>query len=167
MTNIVERAFPYEFQDWSANRGSLRIQLLLFLFRSVSKPNRVSSKKVHLRILRIIYATFSEWLLGIELPSGVKVGRNLRIRHGYGLVVHSDTVLGSGCLLRQGVTLGIRGNGIGDRPPTVGNDVVFGSGSQALGSISIGDGASIGAGAIVLESIPAGLVAVGNPARIL
>jgi putative colanic acid biosynthesis acetyltransferase WcaB len=77
--------------------------------------------------------------------------------------VNRGTVLGSDCVLRHGVTIGARRRG--EWPPRVGDRVVFGAHAIAIGAITIGDGAVIGAGAVVTRDVPAGAVMVGNPAR--
>lgn len=166
-----DRFFPYILQDWDSNRGDLRIQLILALFRYGSrKRNRNNRSPLHM-VYRKLYRFISEWIFGMEIPLSVHVGPRLRIRHGYGLVLHSQTRIGSDCILRQGVTLGIRSkngaeNGAGVAP-IVGDGVEFGSGSQVLGYIEIGDGALIGSGAVVLTPVPSRGTAVGNPARII
>lgn len=70
--------------------------------------------------------------------------------------------MGARCVLRHGVTLGARDE---SGPPRLGDDVVIGAYAQILGAISVGDGAKIGAMAVVLKDVPAGVTVVGNPAR--
>ena len=103
---------------------------------------------------------------GIELPSSAKIGRRLTIEHQHGIVVHGNAVIGNGCFLRQGVTIG---NKTLDRPrdaATLGDDVNVGAGAKILGRITIGDGAAIGANAVVVKDVPPGTIAVGIPAKI-
>ena len=82
-----------------------------------------------------------------------------------GSCVHPDAVIGRNCVLIQGVTIGYRSGPIS--APTLGDDVMFGANACALGPIHIGDGARIGAGAVVLQDVPAGASAVGVPARVV
>ena len=106
-----------------------------------------------------------ETLTGISLPKAATIGPGLRIWHFGNIFVHPDAVLGANCTLRQGVTIGNRREG--GPVPRLGDDVELGAYAQLLGDIQIGDGAKVGAMAVVLRSVPAGAVAVGNPARIV
>ena len=104
---------------------------------------------------------------GIELPYSAKLGRRVVIEHQGCIVIHGDAWIGDDCIIRQGVTLG---NRTLDRPhdaPKLGKGVNVGAGAKILGAVTIGDGASIGANAVVLQDIPAGALAVGVPAKIL
>lgn len=105
-------------------------------------------------------------MTGIDLPCETMVGRRLRIEHFGGIIVSGDTVIGDDVVIRNGVTLGLRRTG--ERgAPILGNRVDIGAGAKLLGKIHIGDGAVIGANAVVLQDIPAGALAVGIPARII
>jgi serine acetyltransferase len=104
---------------------------------------------------------------GIELPYRVELGRRVVIEHQGAIVVHGNCVIGDDCILRQGVTLGIKNL---DRPweaPTLGPRVNVGAGAKILGRLTIGAGATIGANAVVLHDVPEGAVAVGIPARVI
>jgi serine O-acetyltransferase len=104
---------------------------------------------------------------GIEVPFSATIGRRVIIEHQSGIVVHGDAVIGDDSIIRQGVTLG---NKTLDRPfdaPVLGKRVNVGAGAKVLGAVRIGDGASIGANAVVLQDVPAGALAVGIPAKIL
>ncbi|WP_293132005.1 serine O-acetyltransferase [Microcoleus sp. bin38.metabat.b11b12b14.051] len=104
---------------------------------------------------------------GIDLPYTVKLGRRVIVEHQGAIVIHGYCVIGDDCIIRQGVTLG---NRYLDRPleaPKLGTRVNVGAGAKLLGGISLGDGASIGANAVVLSDVPAGQTAVGIPAKIL
>jgi serine O-acetyltransferase len=106
-------------------------------------------------------------LYGIELPYSARVGRRVVIEHQSGIVIHGDAEIGDDCIIRQDVTIGNRRS---DRPldaPRLGNRVSVGAGAKVLGAIHIGDGAQIGANAVVCDDVPAGAVAVGVPARVL
>jgi serine O-acetyltransferase len=108
-----------------------------------------------------------ECLCGISLPEGTTIGRRLRIEHFGGIIVHSATVIGDDCLLRQNVTLGNRSEARPMDAPVLGNRVQVGAGAVILGGVHIGDDAVIGANAVVLIDVPAGGVAVGNPAQLV
>src|SRR6266851_6369324 len=108
-------------------------------------------------------------LTGIEIHPGAQIGRRLFIDHGMGVVIGETAEIGDDCTLYNGVTLGgtrpSREQGGQKRHPTLGNDVIVGSGARVLGPMRIGDGARIGAGAVVLKEVPDGATMVGNPAR--
>lgn len=109
---------------------------------------------------------FIQIITGIDLPCECKVGRRLCIEHFGGIVVSGDAVIGDDVVLRQGVTIGLRRtNERGS--PRIGNQVDIGAGAKILGPITIGDGATIGANAVVIRDVPAGAIAVGVPARII
>ena len=139
--------------DWVANH-ELRIRLFLVAFRVANAARRFGPLALPvLAAYKMISAA-----AGIELPSRTKVGSPLQIQHGFGLVVHGDTVIGDRCVLKQGVTLGIRR---AEGPcPVVGDRVQFGPNAQVIGGVTIGDRALIGAGALVLDDVPADSVAV-------
>jgi serine O-acetyltransferase len=108
-------------------------------------------------------------LTGIEIHPGARIGKRLFIDHGMGVVVGETAEIGDDCTLYHGVTLGgtrpSREQGGQKRHPTIGNDVIVGSGAQVLGPIRVGDGARIGAAAVVVKEVPDGATMVGNPAR--
>ena len=104
---------------------------------------------------------------GIEIHPGAKIGKGLFIDHGMGVVIGETTEIGDNCLLYQGVTLGGTGKDKGKRHPTLGNNVIVGSGAKVLGPFYVGDNAKIAAGAVVLEEVPPDCTAVGVPARVV
>ena len=107
----------------------------------------------------------SQILTGIDLPCETQVGQRLRIEHFGGVIISGDTVIGNDVVIRHGVTLGLRRTG--ERgAPVIGDRVDIGAGAKVLGPVHIGEGAIIGANAVVLCDVPAGALAVGIPARI-
>ena len=104
---------------------------------------------------------------GIEIHPGATIGRRLVIDHGMGIVIGETAEIGDDCLLYHGVTLGGTGKDQGKRHPTLGNNVMVGSGARILGPFKVGDNARIAAGAVVLREVPPGSTAVGVPARIV
>jgi len=108
-------------------------------------------------------------LTAIDIHPGAKIGRRLFIDHGLGVVIGETAEIGDDCTLYQGVTLGgtrPHGDQAGQkRHPTLGNNVIVGSGAQILGPFKVGDGARVGAAAVVLSEVPGGATMVGNPAR--
>ena len=107
----------------------------------------------------------ARFFTGIEIHPGATLGKGVFIDHGMGVVIGETAVVGNHTLIYQGVTLGGTGKEIGKRHPTVGSQVVIGSGAKVLGSITIGDHARIGAGSVVLRSVPSDCTAVGIPSR--
>ena len=106
-------------------------------------------------------------LTGIEIHPGAKIGRRFVIDHGMGIVIGETAEIGDDCLLYQGVTLGGTGKDIGKRHPTLGNNVMVGSGAKVLGPFRVGDNARIAANAVVLREVPEGATVVGVPGRIV
>jgi serine O-acetyltransferase len=120
--------------------------------------------------LSILYRTLYRGvrnLYGIELPYSARVGRRVVIEHQSGIVIHGNSAIGDDCIIRQGVTLGIKNVTHPFDAPRLGKGVSVGAGAKILGRVSIGDGAQIGANAVVRSDVPAGSVAVGVPARVL
>ena len=103
---------------------------------------------------------------GIMLPESATIGRRLRIEHFGSIIIHGGTIVGDDCIIRQGVTLGIRQLDLPNLAPTLGNRIEVGAGAKLLGGINVGDGATIGANAVVIQDVPAGALAVGVPATI-
>lgn len=107
----------------------------------------------------------SRFLTGVEIHPGAHVGRRCAIDHGAGVVIGETADIGDDVHMYHGVTLG------GDDPrpvkrhPTVEDDVVLGANATLIGDITVGEGARVGAGSVVVESVPAGQTVVGNPAR--
>ena len=117
---------------------------------------------------------FARWLsqvarlfTGIEIHPAAQVGRRLFIDHGMGVVIGETTVLGDEVTIYQDVTLGGTEKEQGKRHPTIGNRVVIGAGSRVLGNIEIGHNSRIGAGSVVLRSVPDDSTVVGVPGHII
>jgi serine O-acetyltransferase len=107
----------------------------------------------------------TETLTGISIPKSARIGPGLRIYHFGTIFVHSDAEIGANCTLRQGVTIGDRGDF--GAVPVLEDDVDLGAFAQVLGGVRIGRGAKVGAMSVVLSDVPPGAVAVGVPARII
>ncbi|MDE1163410.1 MAG: serine acetyltransferase [Acidobacteriaceae bacterium] len=124
------------------------------------------------RVLRVpfsfLYKFMKFWadcVLGAEIPCEVQIGRRFVLEHTGTIVISGDAVLGDDCVLRHGVTLGLKNRGLRGSP-RLGNRVDVGAGAKLLGPIVIGDDVAIGANAVVLCDVPANHIAVGNPAVI-
>jgi serine O-acetyltransferase len=110
----------------------------------------------------------SRWWTGIEIHPGAVVGRRVFIDHGMGIVIGETAEVGDECTIYQGVTLGGTSLYKGTkRHPTLGRGVVVSAGAKVLGGFTVGDGARVGANAVLLKPVPAGATAVGIPARII
>ena len=108
------------------------------------------------------------FLTGIEIHPGATIGRRVFIDHGMGVVVGETAEIGDECTIYQGVTLGGTSLAKGaKRHPTLGRGVIVSANAQVVGAFTVGDGARIGASAVVLKEVPPGATAVGNPARVL
>ena len=114
-----------------------------------------------------IISQVSRFLTGIEIHPGATIGKRFFIDHGMGVVIGETAVIGDDCLIYQGVTLGGTGKDKGKRHPTLGNNVMVGSGAKVLGPFRVGNNVKIAAGAVVLEALPDNCTAVGVPARIV
>jgi len=108
----------------------------------------------------------NRWLTGIEIHPGAKIGRRCFIDHGMGVVIGETAEIGDDVLLYQGVVLGGTTLEKNKRHPTLGNSIVVGAGAIVLGAITIGDGARIAAGSVVIHDVPPGATVVGVPGRI-
>ena len=122
-------------------------------------------------IARII-SQFSRFLTGIEIHPGAKIGKNLFIDHGMGVVIGESSEIGNDVTLYHGVTLGgISPSENSDnqrnskRHPTLLDNVIVGSSAQILGPITVGECARIGANTVVIKDVPANATMVGNPAK--
>ena len=150
-----------------AAKGLLEITLLYPGFHALVF-HRLAHALWHLRIPLFPRAVsqFSRFLTGIEIHPGAKIGEGLFIDHGMGVVIGETTEIGNDVTLFQGVTLGGTGKECGKRHPTLGNNVVVGTGAKILGNINVGDHSYIGANAVVIKDVPANATVVGVPGRI-
>jgi serine O-acetyltransferase len=106
-------------------------------------------------------------LTGVEIHPGARIGRRVVIDHGMGIVIGETAEVGDDVMMYHGVTLGGTGFTREKRHPTIGKGVLLGAHAVVLGPIEVGDGARVGAGAVVTKSVPPGATVVGNPARII
>ena len=134
----------------SAPRSKVKNRLLRFLWRI---PN-------------LFFLKLAETATGITLPESARIGRRLCIEHFGCIVVHGAAIIGDDCRIRQGVTLGVKSHLHPLDAPTLGNHVDVG-GAKILGAIKIGNGAVIGANAVVVSEVPDGAVVVGVPGRVI
>lgn len=165
--DLRETIEAYKARDPAA-RTSLEVWLL---YPGVSATQ--SHKRAHwchehgLKLLARMISQHNRRRTGIEIHPGAKIGRRLVIDHGMGVVIGETAEIGDDCLIYQGVTLGGTGKEVGKRHPTIGNNVLIGSGAKVLGPFRVGDNSRVAANAVVLSEIPAGSTAVGVPARVV
>ncbi|GGJ29290.1 serine O-acetyltransferase [Paenibacillus hunanensis] len=117
-------------------------------------------------IARVI-SQMSRFMTGIEIHPGATIGRRLFIDHGMGVVIGETCEIGDDVVIYQGVTLGGTGKEKGKRHPTIGNNVVVGSGAKILGSFSVGSNSNIGSNSVVLREVPPNSTVVGIPGKIV
>lgn len=109
----------------------------------------------------------SRFATGVEIHPGATIGRGVFIDHGMGVVIGETATVGDGCLIYKGVVLGGTSLENRVRHPQLGNNVVVGSNACILGNITVGDGARIGSGSVVVKPVPAGATVVGVPGRLV
>jgi len=112
-----------------------------------------------------LLSQLSRFITGIEIHPGARIGDGVFIDHGMGVVIGETASVGNNVTMYQGVTLGGTGKERGKRHPTVESDAIIGVGASVLGAVTIGQGARVGAGSVVLKDVPAHTTAVGLPAR--
>lgn len=150
-----------------AARSRLEIYFLYSGFKAVRAYRRANW--FYRRNLKFIARWISQNArrkTGVEIHPGATIGTGLVIDHGMGVVIGETTEIGNDCTIYQNVTLGGTGKDHGKRHPTLGNNVLIGTGAKVLGPFKVGDNARIAAGAVVLSEVPANATAVGVPARI-
>lgn len=151
-----------------AARSSFEVFLLykgLKAIRSHRKAYWLYHHK-HYFLARLI-SERSKHKTGIEIHPAAKIGNGVFIDHGSGVVIGETTEVGDNCTIYQGVTLGGTGKEKGKRHPTIGKNVMIGSGAKVLGPITVGDNSKVAANAVVLSPVPENSTAVGVPARIV
>lgn len=109
----------------------------------------------------------TRFMTGIEIHPGATIGRRFFIDHGMGVVIGETSTIGDDVTLYQGVTLGGTGKDTGKRHPDLADGVVVGVGASVLGAITVGPQSKIGAGAVVIDDVPAHCTVVGIPGRIV
>jgi serine O-acetyltransferase len=121
----------------------------------------------HLKLAARILSQWNRSITDIEIHPGAHIGRRFFIDHGSGVVIGETAEIGDDVLMYQGAVLGGTSLTHGKRHPTVGNSVVIGAGAICLGAITIGEGAKIGAGSVVVKPVPPGATVVGIPGRVV
>ena len=114
-----------------------------------------------------VVSQVSRFVTGVEIHPGARIGHGVFIDHGMGVVIGETASIGDGCLIYKGVVLGGTSLEHRVRHPQVGRDVVIGSNACVLGNITIGDGARIGSGSVVVKAVAPATTVVGVPARVV
>ena len=120
-----------------------------------------------LPLLPRLVSHMGRWLTGIEIHPGARIASPCLIDHGMGVVIGETAVLGRRCHLHQGVTLGGASRQRAQRHPMFGDDVLVGAGASVIGAVRVGDGAKIGAGAVVVQNVPPYSTVVGVPGHVV
>jgi serine O-acetyltransferase len=131
--------------------------------------HRIAHKlwKSHLKFPARALSQWTRFCTGIEIHPGATIGRRFFIDHGHGVVIGETAEVGDDVLMYHQVTLGGADLKKIKRHPTIGNNVLIGMGAKVIGAITVGDGARIGANAVVTRDVPADATAVGIPARVV
>ncbi len=162
--------FPNLREDWRAHNSDWTRHgfwvMVVYRYGRWRYGVRPRALRLPFSFLYKLLKFFADGFCGAEIPCEVQIGHRLVIEHTGAIVISGDASLGDDCVLRHGVTLGLRHTGRRGSP-RLGNRVDIGAGAKLLGPITIGDDAGIGANAVVLCDVPAGHIAVGNPARVL
>lgn len=167
MIGLKETLTAYQARDPAA-RSKLEV-FLLYPGVHALLYHRIAHG-LYQRGLPFLARSISQWSrfwTGVEIHPGAKIGRRFVIDHGMGIVIGETAEVGDDVLLYQGVTLGGTGKDKGKRHPTIGNNVMIGSGAKVLGPFKVGDGARIASNAVVLSEVPENATAVGVPARVV
>lgn len=167
MTKLGETLRAYQARDPAA-RSRLEIFLLYPGVHAILYHGL--AHRLYRHRLFFLARAVSQWgrfWTGIEIHPGATLGRRFVIDHGMGIVIGETAEVGDDVLLYQGVTLGGTGKDHGKRHPTIGNNVMVGSGAKVLGPFTVGDNSRIAAGAVVLSEVPPDSTAVGVPARVV
>ena len=166
-SNLKETIAAYQARDPAA-RSWLEILLLYPGIKAVHSHRLAHWCYRHnLKFLARAISQRSRRRTGIEIHPGATIGRRLVIDHGMGIVIGETAEIGDDCLIYHGVTLGGTGKDVGKRHPTIGNNVLIGTGAKVLGPIKVGDNSRIAANSVVLSEVPENATAVGIPAQIV
>lgn len=165
--DLRETIQAYKARDPAAS-STLEVLLLYPGIKAVRSHRRAHWCYTHgLRLLARMISQASRRRTGIEIHPGAKIGKRLVIDHGMGVVIGETAEIGDDCLIYHGVTLGGTGKEVGKRHPTIGNNVLIGTGAKVLGPIVIGSNSRVAANSVVLKDIPEDCTAVGIPARVV
>ena len=165
--DLIETVNAYLSRDPAA-KGPLEVLLLYPGVKAVCYHRKAHWCYEHnLMFTARLISQMGRHRTGIEIHPGAKIGKRLVIDHGMGIVIGETAEVGDDCLIYHGVTLGGTGKDSGKRHPTIGNNVLIGTGAKVLGPFKVGDNSRIAANSVVLSEIPPDSTAVGVPARVV
>ena len=143
--------------------SSRKSKLFSWLYKKACRPKGLG------RVMwNVLYVLYSEYVLGCEIKSSTKIGDGFEIFHGArGSVVSPTTVIGNNVSLRQNTTIGSKGFSGAEQSPIIEDDVTIGPNVCIIGNVRVGRGSVIGAGAVVVDSVPPYAIVAGNPARVI
>jgi len=155
-------------EDLRANSWSLRPCCMVLAYRiahfcSVWRKKSVINNLWAAPVI-LLYRFITECLFGYEIQAGATIGRRFTIHHGYAVVINKFVVAGDDFTIRHGVTIGNRGKNLAC--PVIGNGVELGANVVIIGDITLGHNVTVGAGSVVLDSVPDGALVVGQKAQI-
>ncbi len=168
MFRTIKEQVDTIFREDPAAKSVLEILLCYPGFHAILL-HRLSHKFYlwNIPVIPRVMSQISRFFTGIEIHPGATIGRRFFIDHGMGVVIGETTEIGDDVLLYQGVTLGGTGKEKGKRHPTIGNNVVIGTGAKVLGNIRIGNHVKVGAGSVVVHPVPDHSTVVGVPGRVV
>lgn len=117
--------------------------------------------KYRFSFLALLIMHLVKIFVGIEIHPNAKIGKNVYFDHCIGTIIGETSVIGSNCVIYHNVTLGSRKLINSKRHPTIGNNVLIGTGSIILGNITVGDNVLIGASSVILKDVPSNTTVVG------
>lgn len=164
---LTETIRAYQKNDPAARSGLEIFLLYNGLHAQISYRFSHWFYKHHMQFIARWISQGSKRRTGIEIHPAATIGRRLVIDHGTGIVIGATAEIGDDCLLYQGVTLGGTGHEHGKRHPTLGNNVMVGSGAKVLGPFKVGDNSKIAANSVVLREVPPNCTVVGIPGHIV
>lgn len=164
---LFETIRAYQKNDPAARSGLEIFLLYNGLHAQISYRFSHWFYKHHMQFIARWISQGSKRRTGIEIHPAATIGRRLVIDHGTGIVIGATAEIGDDCLLYQGVTLGGTGHAHGKRHPTLGNNVMVGSGAKVLGPFKVGDNSKIAANSVVLREVPPNCTVVGIPGHIV
>lgn len=168
MISKINKDIEYIMENDPAARSKLEV---FFLYPSIHA--RLFHMISHLLYNKKLYffsrliSQLARFITGIEIHPGAKLGEKILIDHGMGVVIGETAEVGNRVIIYHGSTLGGTGKDKGKRHPTVGDNVIIGSGAKVLGPINIGSNSKIGANAVVIKDVPDGATVVGVAANIV
>jgi serine O-acetyltransferase len=170
------RADLERYRAYQPGRSALSLMLLnqglwalsqYRMARGLHESRLPAFMKKPLLVLCVLWQKLVEVLTGIELPYRAQVAAGLYIGHFGPIIIHPDTVIGAGCNLSQGVTLGVSGRGHRRGVPVLGERIYVGANAVIAGPVHVGDDALVAANALVTRDVAPKAVVLGNPAKVV